>query len=199
MALLFFLVVANSIAYAQRTVSLRQFEAIKNAYRNSPDPVAAGLDEGDDITYVKDVNNELNQFVGVWKGDFNSKNYEFNLIKYIAHKFKATDDISFDLLMCIVTVKDNTTNNVIYTNINKPIGLKGFTGANFQGNTNIYTLNFSGNCYNEHGTVFIYLKPDGKMSLSFSIAPDIQSNDCPNGFTPVLPVSPNHVILTKQP
>jgi hypothetical protein len=60
-------------------------------------------------------------------------------------------------------------------------------------------LLFTGNCYNESGNVFIYLMPDGKMSLSFAILPDMQSDDCPNGFTPVLPVSPNEVLLTKQP
>ncbi len=190
--------VVNTAVYAQRTVSIRQFEAGKQAYRNSTNPLAAGLDDGEDITYVKDVDNELNKFIGVWTGFYANKNYEFTFVKHTAYKFKTTDDISFDLLMCMVTVKDNT-NNVIYTNTNKPTGLKGFTGENFQMNTDVYNLNFTGNCYNESGTVFIYLNALGKMSLSFAISPDLKSNDCPNGFTPVLPLVPDHVLLTKQP
>jgi hypothetical protein len=184
--------------YAQRTVSLRQFETIQNAYRNSPDPVAEGLDDGEDITYIKDTNNELNQFVGTWKGTYHTRNYEFVFIKRIAYKVDPSDEKARDLLKVWVTVK-NSTGGLIYTNATFTETSNGFTGANFQSNTNTYRLNFTGTCYNESGNVFIYLMPDGKMSLSFAILPDMQSDDCPNGFTPVLPVSPNEVLLTKQP
>lgn len=105
---------------------------------------------------------------------------------------------SWDLLKAWITVKDSGA-NTIYTNTNKPENSNGFSGSNFQGSTNVYTLNFTGNCYNKSGTVFIEVRSNGKMHLSFAIAPDIKSNDCPNGFTPVLPLSPNYVVLTKQP
>lgn len=184
--------------YAQRTVSLRQFEAGKEAYRNSSDPVAAGLDDGEDITYIKDTNNELNQFVGIWKGNYNHRSYEVQFIKKINYKRYANAEKSWDLLNAWITVKD-IVGNLIYTNTNKPENSSGFSGDNFQSNTNIYRLLFTGNCYNESGNVFIYLISDGKMSLSFAILPDMRSDDCPNGFVPVLPISPNKVILSKQP
>ncbi len=192
------IVMSTFAVFAQRTVSLRQFETIKQAYRNSPDPEGLGLDDGDDITYIKDVNNELDQFVGTWKGVYNTLNYEFVFVKRVAYKDEPTDEKARDLLMAYVTVK-NSLGGLVYTNANISDKLNGFTGDNFQGSTTIYVLNFTGNCYNESGSVFIYPMPGGKISLSFAILPDMQSNDCPNGFTPVLPISPNKVLLTKQP
>lgn len=76
----------NENIYGQRTVSLRQHYTIIQTYRNSPDPVAAGLDDGENITYVKDVNNELDQFVGTWKGLYNNRNYEIQFIKKVNYK-----------------------------------------------------------------------------------------------------------------
>ena len=34
-----------------------------------------------DGTYIKDINNVLPKFIGIWKGTYNSKNYEFKIIK----------------------------------------------------------------------------------------------------------------------
>jgi len=192
------IVISTAAVSAQRTVSLRQFEAIQQAYRSSADPVGLGLDDGEDITYINDPNNELNQFVGTWKGIYNALNYEFVFGKRVAYKADPTVEKARDLMKVAVTVT-NGLGALIYTNTNLPEKSNGFTGSNFLGSTNTYRLNFTGNCYNETGNVFIYLMPDGKMSLSFSILPDIKSDDCPNGFTPVLPISPNKVLLTKQP
>lgn len=192
------IVFASNSANAQRTVSLRQFETILQAYRNSADPAAAGLDDGDDITYIHDVNNELNPFVGVWKGNYGSSSYEIQFVKKTNYKRNSSAEKNWDLLKAWITVKD-WGGNVTFTNTTRSENLNGFSGDNFQGSTNTYRLSFTGNCYNESGNVFTYLKPDGTMSLSFAILPDMQSNDCPNGFTPVLPLSPNHVVLTKQP
>jgi hypothetical protein len=193
-----FITLTNLLVYAQRTVTLRQFEVLQQAYRNSPDPVADGLDEGEDITYIKDQNNELNQFLGTWKGTYNSINYEFVFVKRVAYKADPSDEKARDLLKVSVTSK-NSAGTVVFTNTNLAEKANGFTGANFLGTTSTYRLNFTGNCYSETGSVFIYLMPDGKMSLSFAILPDVSSNDCPNGYTPVLPLAPNKVILTKQP
>lgn len=87
------LFVLCSTAKAQRTVSLRQHYSIIQTYRNSPDPVAAGLDEGDDITYVQDVNNELNQFVGTWKGTNSNRSYEVIFVKKIGYRLFAADEL----------------------------------------------------------------------------------------------------------
>ena len=56
---------------AQTTISLEQ----AYQYSKSDD----GIPET--VTYVKDINNRLDQFVGTWKGSYNGKNYEFKFIK----------------------------------------------------------------------------------------------------------------------
>lgn len=35
----------------------------------------------EDGAYIKDINNVLGKFIGTWKGTYNSKNYEFRIIK----------------------------------------------------------------------------------------------------------------------
>lgn len=196
--LLLIFVIADMASYAQRTMSLRQFETELQAYRNHPNPKAAGLDDGKDITYVKDVSNELDQFVGAWKGNYNSRSYEVTFVKRIAYKTDLDDEMSWDLLKGWVTVKDSV-GNTIYTNTNLPERSNKFTGSNFPDSSNMYRMIFTGNCYNESGDVFIRIESNGQLSLTFVVLPDIQGNDCPNGFTPVLPIAPNEVLLTKQP
>ncbi|RZK55436.1 MAG: hypothetical protein EOO91_14120 [Pedobacter sp.] len=184
----------NKYCYAQRTISLRAFEVLKNNYRNRIDTT----DNGEDITYIKDTDNELDKYVGVWKGSINNRNYEISLVKRIAYKSDADDEISFDLLKAWITVTD-VDGNLIYTNTNKTEKSNGFTGDNFQTNTNIYRLNFTGKCYNDSGNAFLYINPTtGKIKLTYGIISDIKSNDCPNGFVPVLPTNDGGVILTKQ-
>ena len=49
-------------------------------YRNSK----TGIPQN--ITQIKDVNGLLNKFIGVWKGTYNNKNYEFYIYKKIFYK-----------------------------------------------------------------------------------------------------------------
>ncbi|RZJ72056.1 MAG: hypothetical protein EOO47_22685 [Flavobacterium sp.] len=184
----------NNSCFAQRTISLRAFETLKNNYQNGNDT----SDDGEDITYIKDIDNELDKFVGVWKGSINNRNYELSVIKRTSYKRYVDAEKNWDLLKVWVTVKDNI-GNVIFTNTNKPEKSNGFSGDNFQTGTNIYRLNFTGNCYNDSGNAFLSInQTTGKMRLQYNILPDIKSDDCPNGFVPVLPTNDEGVTLTKQ-
>jgi hypothetical protein len=184
----------NKYCYAQRTMALRAFEVLKNNYRNRIDTT----DNGEDIAYIQDTDNELDKYVGVWKGSINNRNYEISLVKRIAYKRDADDEKSKDLLKAWITVTD-IDGNIIYTNTNKTEKSNGFTGDNFQTNTNIYRLNFTGNCYNDSGNAFLYINPiTGKMNLTYGIISDIKSNDCPSNYAPVLPTNDSGVSLAKQ-
>ncbi len=188
------LVAISNESLAQRTISLRDFEILKHNYQTNPDTG----DDGDDITYVKDVNNELNKYVGVWKGSVNSRNYEIAFTKQTAYKSSPNQDAGIDLLKGLITVKNNS-GGIIFTNANKAQNLNGFTGVNFQTGTNVYRMNFTGQCYNDSGQAFIELIPStGKIILQYGILSDIQTSDCPAGFTPVLPTNAP-LSLTKQP
>lgn len=48
-------VFSNNRSMAQRTISPRNFETLKNNYRNGVDTT----DNGEDITYIQDTGNEL--------------------------------------------------------------------------------------------------------------------------------------------
>ena len=189
-----FLIFTN-LCYSQRVVSLRAFEIHRNNYLNNIDRTE---DWDDEVLYIKDVDNELDKFVGLWKGSINNRNYELSVVKRTEYKRYGDDETSWDLLKVWIIVKDNA-GNLIYTNTNKSEKLNGFSGENFQTGTNIYRLNFTGRCYNDSGNAFFYISPaTGKMQLHYGIISDLQSDDCPSNFVPVLPTNKEGMILTKQ-
>ncbi|WP_316843868.1 hypothetical protein [Pedobacter psychrodurus] len=70
-------VFSNNRSMAQRTISLRNFETLKNNYRNGVDTTG----NGEDITYIQDTGNELTQYGGVWMVTFNSRHDELTFEK----------------------------------------------------------------------------------------------------------------------
>ena len=63
---------------AQVIGTLEQFEECQT--RPNRDE---GCPDLDNITYVKDTNNRLNQFVGTWKGNYGGKQYEIQFEKQL--------------------------------------------------------------------------------------------------------------------
>jgi hypothetical protein len=188
------IVFSNNRSMAQRTISLRNFETLKNNYRKGVDTT----DNGEDITYIQDTGNELTQYVGVWKVTFSSRHYELTFAKRTAYKMDPSDDVSRDMLIGWVTVKDDN-GGVIYTNTGKTEKSNGFHGDNFQSGTNFYRLDFIGSCYNDSGQAFLFINTNGTTRLSYSNQPDVKGGDCPTGFVPVLPTVAGGITLTKQP
>lgn len=66
-----FIVFVGISVRAQEIISLEQ--AVE--YNSTDDGIP------DDVEYVKDINNKLNQFVGTWKGSYKGNNYEITLVK----------------------------------------------------------------------------------------------------------------------
>ena len=159
-----------------------------------------GCPDLENITYVKDTNNRLDQFVGTWKGSYGGKQYEIKLEKKINYKDEPTDALSWDMIIGRILIKDNS-GNIIYTSMSKPDNNTYFFGYNFQRTT--YIMHFIGNydCL-ESGNVFIEtgINNPNEMTLFYLQDPDGLLNiaKCPNfsTFVPLLP--PNKMTLIKQ-
>lgn len=181
---------------AQVIGTLEQFEEC----RNRPNRDQEGCPDLENITYVKDTNNRLNQFVGTWKGFSGGKQYEIKLEKKINYKYFPTSTISWDRIIGRMTIKDNS-GNIIYNSMSKPDNETNFSGDNFQ--RRVYVMSFVGNydCL-ESGDVFIEtrLNNPNEMSLFYFQDKDglLNPAKCPNfsSFVPLLPRE--KMVLTKQ-
>jgi len=176
---------------AQVIGTLEQFEECqKRANRDE------GCPDLDNITYVKDTNNRLNQFVGIWKGNFENKQYEIHFEK----KVQFGEDIKWDRIFGRMVIKNNS-GNIIYNSLNESDQNISFFGGNFQNKA--YVMHFVGNyaCL-ESGNVFVEVKVNNpnEMTLFYSQDKDglLNPAKCPNfsSFIPLLPT--DKMILIKQ-
>ncbi|WP_123868087.1 DUF6705 family protein [Chryseobacterium lactis] len=149
------------------------------------------------VTYVKDINNSLNKYVGTWKGTLNGKIYEFNFIK----KENVGETRKWDRLIGRLKIT-NANGLVEFDSFNKTdIELqKDFRGFNFQKDLKAYLMSFFGGrlgCI-DYGYTYLRIKPEtpNLMSINFHPDNDIVTQDCSN-FKTTLP--DNQIIhLTKQ-
>ncbi|WP_157761307.1 DUF6705 family protein [Chryseobacterium camelliae] len=137
-------------------------------------------------TYVKDVNNLLDKYVGTWKGSLNGKNYEFNFIK--RENFGFEDNLKRDRL--IGRLKITNSNGIVeYDNFAKQDNKLDFYGMNFQKDLKVYLVYFSGgkiDCI-DSGYTYLRIKPEtpNNMSILFLPDTDIVTQDCTNFKTTI--------------
>lgn len=196
--ILMILLLCNTAGFGQRTVSLDQAREYMQAINSSED---FDTDAYDDITYVKDMDGLLDQFVGIWKGNFDGKSYTIQFVKKLAFNITGDADApKWDLILGIITVSGPGLNYSNKRSLRTGDLPTNFSGRYFLKNNHTYILTFVGRCYNEAGDVFITVdKHDPrKMTLSFAMGSDIQANDCPGGFDSLFPLSPKTMVLTKQ-
>ncbi|MEY8759710.1 DUF6705 family protein [Chryseobacterium tongliaoense] len=180
---------------AQVIGTLEQFEECQKR----PNRDEVGCPDLENITYVKDTNNRLNQFVGTWKGSANGKQYEIKLEKKTNYKDDPSDERTWDMIIGRMLIK-NSSGNIIYTSMNKPDKDTYFFGYNFQ--SRAYVMSFIANSYCiDRGEVFIEISKTNPNTMFFHFSRDIGHYDpakCPN-FTTYVPVLPKEKItLTKQ-
>lgn len=149
-------------------------------------------------TSIKDTNDRLNKFAGIWKGNYtDGRSYEFHFTKKIALSLyggKPTDMIIGKILAKKsdgVTLENNLNTTDTSTNL---IGLE------FEKNLIKYKLYYSGNAEcNDKGYVYISF-PDpnnlNQMRLVFTQDRDIIAS-CPSGYKTLMPDG-KAIILTKQ-
>ncbi|MEH1007812.1 DUF6705 family protein [Winogradskyella sp. ECml5-4] len=159
-------------------------------------------DEGlpDHITGVKDINNTLDEFLGVWTLDYNSKHYELTITKF--ESMLAT--IKIDILLIKHKITDN--NGVVLddtTNLpNKSPSV--MNGQFFLNDNESYLVSYLGpntKC-GQFGDVVINIDNDslGGNEMLFHLSPGhdtITSNDCNAPLTFPFPVD-TFLTFTKQ-
>ncbi|MCA6069476.1 hypothetical protein JI747_020135 [Chryseobacterium sp. RG1] len=176
---------------AQVIGTLEQFEEC--ASRTNHDE---GCPDLENITYVKDTNNRLNQFVGTWKGNHDGKQYEI----YFEKKVQFGEDIKWDRIFGRMIIKNNS-GNIIYNSFNESDQNISFFGRNFQ--NRVYIMHFVGNydCL-ESGNVFLETKINNpnEMTLFYSQDKDglLNPAKCPNFSTFVSLLPTQKMTLTKQ-
>lgn len=161
-----------------------------------------------DGTYLKDVNNVLNKYVGTWKGEFDGKEYTLKVNK--SSRTTTSGKMKEDLIYIRYTIKDSNGNI-----IKKTIGdsnSSALRGNLFEkDNPDIYSLLYWGKddqeikCGNI-GDMFIqtldnntklkiYVEPEHMLFAKIEGEPD----PYPNGrILPPFPDEDNPMILTKQ-
>lgn len=151
-------------------------------------------------TYLKDLNNSLNKYVGTWRGNLNGKKYEYNFIKQL--NFGVEDDYRWDRLVGRLRITDSN-GNILYNTFTEPDDLKTkFGGDNFQQDLNAYVMNFVGNSIGcvEYGDVYLIIKPAAPNVMYLIMIPDndiSEEGSCPPTFQPSIPYKKT-ITLTKQ-
>ncbi len=163
--------------------------------------VAKYLDSGNgipkNITYIKDVNNILDKYLGTWKGTYNSRNYEFIITKYTSNYKNLLED---KLLMRYVISDSNGT---IIEDTRALPDTSSYVIKGDYWEKSSYFLYYMGkeSLCGQKGSIIIDIQPnsnDSKIRLFFMEQQEILSlKDCPNGNAiQIMPV--NDLILTKQ-
>lgn len=173
---------------AQSTISLEQADE----FNKSPDGIP------DNVTYVKDINNRLNQFVGTWKGNYDGKSYEFRFVK---RKKYGRFSVEWDKIVGRASV--SIGNTTVYNTLDELDDCKTyFRGSSFQ--NNVYTLYFIANIHcNDSGDIFIEVSPSNPNPMTLYFVRDIDilvdiEKKCPN-YSSYVPLMPSKkMILVKQ-
>lgn len=136
-------------------------------------------------TYIKDVNNSLNKFIGTWKGTLEGKNYEFNFIK----KENVGDSQKWDMLIGRVKII-NSNGTIEYNNFNRADTETKFTGFNLIKDLKAYRMFFFGDkseCI-DHGDLYLRIKPETPNNMTIFFLPnnDIVTQNC-NNFKTTIP------------
>lgn len=151
-------------------------------------------------TYLKDINNRFDKYIGVWKGTYNAKNYEFRVTKFVDKYLNLIEDKLFIRYI----IKD--VNGVILEDTStlpneSPYVIKGHY---FNKTASYYVLYYMGKnakC-GQKGDIYISRYQDTtnlKMVLSMLPSNDmVLESDCP-GFKLAQQILPlNNIVLTKQ-
>lgn len=158
-------------------------------YRDSDTEIPKG-------TYLKDVNNLLEKYIGTWKGTYDSKNFTFVVTK-IKHDFLGVSVDELLIRYLITTTSGNIIEDTRSLPDADPLVIEGNYISNSKG---YYVLNYLGKnteC-GQSGEVYISTSKDNKqMKFYLTGYQDIiDSSKCPKVAEQILPTK--SMFLTKQ-
>lgn len=151
-------------------------------------------------TYLKDVNNLRDKYVGTWKGTYEGKNYTFFVTKY-TYKFS---NVTHDTLLIRYLITTSNGAVIEDTRSLPDTSPNIIEGDHFNKGATHYMLNYFGKnsgC-GQKGTVFIWMKKNtANTEMSLTMMPEkflMTEDSCPGLILAeqLLPV--NAMTLTKQ-
>ncbi|WP_311136929.1 DUF6705 family protein [Chryseobacterium luquanense] len=155
----------------------------------------------DNWTYEKDINNLLDKYIGIWKGNFNGKYYEINLKKGLYQDLTLSEKKS-DILVGRLRVTDPNL-NIYYNNFSELNDDKtNFSGLGFQSDLKAYKMYFVGNSVGcaEYGDVYLRIQHSTPSQMTILMLPDndiVVEGKCPTNFQPTIPYK-QLIHLVKQ-
>ncbi|PQJ31410.1 hypothetical protein BST92_05510 [Nonlabens arenilitoris] len=155
----------------------------------------------DDITYIKDVNNRLDPFVGTFTGIYAGKIYTFVISKYK----DPSDGVAIDVLNIKYKIEDSNGVSLAQT-LNIPDKSYDITGQRFT-SEGFYTATYVGfdGCA-QAGTFSMVLSDTtnlptitpNQLTVYLDPARELLTNDeCPNGASPHIFPTNEHFVLTR--
>lgn len=158
--------------------------------------IGEGIPEN--TTYIKDVNNLLNKYEGIWIGNHSNKIFELHIEK----ETQISDGVAEDLLLIRYKVID-TSNNIIYNNLDVYDDTDVSIIRGYYLSTKAYVLNYpnpNAPC-GLHGEIFISVSEDNLNQMKLILVEDsemVNTSDCPNGTLEQDFPTESSMILTKQ-
>lgn len=150
--------------------------------------------------YVKDINNTLNKYIGIWKGTYDGRVYEIKFNKNLYDDMGMKRDRITGRLR--ITIPGNMPITV-FDNFNEPDDAKThFKGLGLQSHLQAYETYFVGSspkgCINS-GTIYLRISPTNpnEMKIFYWSDMDIVIGECPSTFSQTFPEK-QHVTLIKQ-
>jgi hypothetical protein len=134
----------TSISCKSQIIAVENF----NTYKKNGNEITEG-------TYIKDVNNILNKFIGTWSGNHNNINYEFKIIKNTKN-FKTRPSIKKDELILRYKIT-NTNGNVIENTLSLPNDSPFVMKSGYVAKTGSYVFSYIGKdvACGQNGWVFM--------------------------------------------
>lgn len=148
-------------------------------------------------SYLKDVNNKLDVYIGTWKGIYGDKMFEFTLSKFTDIRVNIKEDIL--LMRYLIT----TTNGSIIEDTRSLPNLNPYVIQGYYIEKSTYALTYGGKdakC-GQTGTIFIdWLKGSNNTKMTLFLEPEqmiISSQECPNGRAQQI-IPHEQIILSKE-
>ena len=164
---------------------------IQNMYKHK------GYSEG---TYIKDVNNVLDKYVGTWKGTYDDKSYIFYVTK-LTNNYNNFIQLTFDLLLVRYTITD-AGGNTIEDTTKLPDDHELVIEGQYMDEGGKYVLDYIGREFfcGQGGDVLIgMMEGSNNTQMFLTVFGSETWLSCTTGYAePLLPYKKNYVVLTKQ-
>ena len=163
-------------------------------------PLGTDYETVPNYSYLKDINNELLPFVGMWKATFDNKEITIKIDKVDHHYMKLGTNIYYqDVLFIRYSIK-NTQGTVIKSTMNLQVAESGIRSSTMFPNQVLSFYYSGGDCRYGWGDVSLKLIDATHVKWRYQPEGVILTNlNCPNGAdtTIYLPETSN-LVFTKQ-